>query len=108
MTFDGRSLTRKLLSFSTINPPGYDRDCSQFFGYLLEQAGYETRYQEFREPLDADCLARRQRRQAAALFHRSFGHGAVGCDAVGAPSAGLYVMFVGQEYCAKKQPAEKK
>ena len=49
MTFDGRSLTRKLLSFSTINPPGDERDCSQFIGYLLEQAGYETRYQEFAE-----------------------------------------------------------
>jgi len=49
MRFDGRSLVRKLLSVNTVNPPGKERDCSQFFGYLLEQAGYETHSQEFAE-----------------------------------------------------------
>lgn len=47
MTFNGRSLTRKLLSFNTINPPGEERDCAQFLGHLLEQAGYKTGYHEF-------------------------------------------------------------
>lgn len=47
MSFDGCSLTRKLVSFNTINPPGDERDCARFLGHLLEQAGYETRYYEF-------------------------------------------------------------
>lgn len=47
MSFDGRSLTRKLLSFNTIKPPGDERDCAQFLVRLLEQAGYETRYYDF-------------------------------------------------------------
>jgi succinyl-diaminopimelate desuccinylase len=40
-------LTRKLLSFATVNPPGHEQDCAHFLGKLLEDAGYETRYYEF-------------------------------------------------------------
>ena len=40
-------LTRKLLSFATVNPPGHEQDCAHFLGKLLEGAGYETRYYEF-------------------------------------------------------------
>jgi len=47
MNLDGPSLTRKLLSFNTVNPPGDERDCAHFVGQLLEAAGYETNYYEF-------------------------------------------------------------
>ena len=47
MSFDSVSLTCKLLSFNTVNPPGDERDCAHFLGQLLEAAGYETNYYEF-------------------------------------------------------------
>lgn len=47
MIFDAVSLTRKLLSFNTVNPPGAERDCAHFVGQLLEAAGYQTGYYEF-------------------------------------------------------------
>jgi len=42
------------------------------------------------------------------LIHRSFGHGAIPGDAVRATSAEIFVLFVRQVYCGKKQPAEMK
>lgn len=47
MTFDAPSLTRKLLAFQTVNPPGDERDCARFLGGLLEAAGFATSYYEF-------------------------------------------------------------
>ncbi|HEX9455001.1 MAG TPA: M20/M25/M40 family metallo-hydrolase [Candidatus Binatia bacterium] len=47
MTLDVLTLTRKLLGFETINPPGDERACALYLGSLLETAGYETRYYEF-------------------------------------------------------------
>jgi succinyl-diaminopimelate desuccinylase len=47
MNFDVGTLTRKLLSFNTINPPGDERACAHYLGALLAPAGYETRYYEF-------------------------------------------------------------
>ena len=41
------SLTRKLLSFNTINPPGNERQCAQYCGSLLEKVGYSVKYFEF-------------------------------------------------------------
>ena len=41
------SLTRKLLSFNTINPPGDERDCAEYCGSLLEEVGFEVKYFEF-------------------------------------------------------------
>lgn len=41
------ALTRKLLSFNTINPPGDEWDCSKYCGSLLKEAGFEVRYFEF-------------------------------------------------------------
>jgi succinyl-diaminopimelate desuccinylase len=44
---DSLSLTRKLLSFNTINPPGLERDCAEYLGKLLEDAGFKVSYHEF-------------------------------------------------------------
>lgn len=41
------SLTRKLLSFNTINPPGYEHDCAKYCGRLLEEAGFDVKYFAF-------------------------------------------------------------
>ncbi|MCY7389716.1 MAG: M20 family metallopeptidase [Burkholderiales bacterium] len=42
-------LTRELLHFNTINPPGMERDCAHHLGKLLETAGFEVKYHEFAE-----------------------------------------------------------
>jgi len=41
------SLTRKLISFETINPPGQERACAQYLGKLLEDGGFKVAYYEF-------------------------------------------------------------
>ena len=40
-------LTRDLLHFNTINPPGMERDCARHLGNLLESAGFNVKYHEF-------------------------------------------------------------
>lgn len=40
-------LTRELLHFNTINPPGMERDCARHLGKLLGAAGFEVKYHEF-------------------------------------------------------------
>ncbi|MFM7461764.1 MAG: M20/M25/M40 family metallo-hydrolase [Burkholderiales bacterium] len=42
-------LTRDLLLFNTINPPGMERDCACFLGRLLEDAGFRVTHHEFAE-----------------------------------------------------------
>jgi succinyl-diaminopimelate desuccinylase len=44
---DSLSLTRKLLSLNTINPPGLERDCAEYLGKLLEAGGFQVSYHEF-------------------------------------------------------------
>src|SRR5688500_301823 len=44
---DAISLTRDLLRFDTINPPGRERDCAQMAGALLQQWGFHTEFHEF-------------------------------------------------------------
>ena len=46
---DPRALTRELLAFNTINPPGMERACARHLGALLEAAGFEVAYHEFAE-----------------------------------------------------------
>ena len=46
---DPRTLTRDLLAFNTINPPGMERACARHLGVLLEGAGYRVDYHEFAE-----------------------------------------------------------
>jgi succinyl-diaminopimelate desuccinylase len=46
---DARALTRELVAFRTINPPGMERDCARYLGAMLEGAGFRTAYHEFAE-----------------------------------------------------------
>lgn len=46
---DPRALTRELLRFNTINPPGMERACARHLGKLLEDAGFAVKYHEFAE-----------------------------------------------------------
>lgn len=41
------TLTRELLAYNTINPPGMERACARHLGAMLEQAGYRVAYHEF-------------------------------------------------------------
>jgi succinyl-diaminopimelate desuccinylase len=47
MSTPSLSLTRDLLHFNTINPPGMERDCARHLGKMLEAAGFEVKYHEF-------------------------------------------------------------
>jgi succinyl-diaminopimelate desuccinylase len=42
-------LTRDLLRFNTINPPGAERACARHLGKMLEDAGFRVAYHEFEE-----------------------------------------------------------
>ena len=46
---DPRALTRELLAYNTINPPGMERACARHLGAILEQAGFQVAYHEFAE-----------------------------------------------------------
>jgi len=54
---DAVSLTRTLLQFDTINPPGRERDCAQHAGRLLEEWGFQVRYHEY-QPGRTSLVAR--------------------------------------------------
>jgi len=41
------ALTRELLRFDTVNPPGAERACAEHLGRRLEAAGFRTSYHEF-------------------------------------------------------------
>ena len=49
MSAQSLQLTRDLLHFNTINPPGMERDCARHLGKLLEAAGFDVQYHEFAE-----------------------------------------------------------
>jgi succinyl-diaminopimelate desuccinylase len=49
MSQDAVSLTKTLLRFDTINPPGRERDCARHAGRLLEQWGYKVDYHEYED-----------------------------------------------------------
>jgi len=44
---DAIALTRTLLQFDTVNPPGRERDCARHAGAMLEQWGYKVEYHEY-------------------------------------------------------------
>ena len=46
---DAIALTRSLLQFETVNPPGRERECAQSAGALLEDWGYRVEYHEYAE-----------------------------------------------------------
>jgi succinyl-diaminopimelate desuccinylase len=44
---DPVALTRQLLRFDTVNPPGRERDCARAAGAMLEEWGYKVDYHEY-------------------------------------------------------------
>lgn len=44
---DPVELTRTLVAFDTINPPGNERPCAEYLGKLLDAAGFTITYHEF-------------------------------------------------------------
>lgn len=46
-SFSPLELTRKLIGFNTINPPGNERECALFIGDILKNGGLEVSYHEF-------------------------------------------------------------
>ena len=46
---DAVSLTKSLLRFDTINPPGRERECARHAGRLLEEWGFRVDYHEYDE-----------------------------------------------------------
>jgi len=46
---DAVSLTKRLLQFDTVNPPGRERDCARHAGALLEEWGFAVQFFEFEE-----------------------------------------------------------
>ena len=51
------ALTRKLLSFDTINPPGAEQACAEYLGALLERSGFRVDYAAF-APTRTSVVAR--------------------------------------------------
>jgi succinyl-diaminopimelate desuccinylase len=49
MSADAISLTRSLLHFDTVNPPGRERDCARYAGRMLEEWGYQVDYHEYED-----------------------------------------------------------
>jgi succinyl-diaminopimelate desuccinylase len=46
---DAVSLTRDLLRFDTVNPPGRERDCAHMAGSLLKEWGFSVEFSEYEE-----------------------------------------------------------
>ncbi|MBU4311169.1 MAG: M20 family metallopeptidase [Candidatus Omnitrophica bacterium] len=44
---NGLELTRKLVSFNTINPPGNERPCVEYIADLMKKKGFETTFHEY-------------------------------------------------------------
>ncbi|HUQ25033.1 MAG TPA: M20 family metallopeptidase [Burkholderiales bacterium] len=44
---DAVALTKTLLQFDTINPPGRERDCARHAGAMLQEWGYQVEYHEY-------------------------------------------------------------
>lgn len=49
MNADAVALTRALLHFDTINPPGRERDCARYAGAMLQELGFSVEYFDFEE-----------------------------------------------------------
>jgi succinyl-diaminopimelate desuccinylase len=43
------SLTRRLIQFNTVNPPGHEYECAEYLGRLLEDGGFKTDSYEYAE-----------------------------------------------------------
>jgi succinyl-diaminopimelate desuccinylase len=49
MSQDAVSLTKTLLRFDTVSPPGRERDCARYAGAMLQEWGYTLEYFDFEE-----------------------------------------------------------
>jgi len=47
MSIDAIALTRVLISFNTVSPPGQESKCAQYIGKLLEDSGFRVSLHEF-------------------------------------------------------------
>jgi succinyl-diaminopimelate desuccinylase len=54
---DAVALTKQLLAFNTINPPGAEEACARHLGGLLEAAGFDVHYAAF-APTRTSVVAR--------------------------------------------------
>ena len=54
---DAVALTRELLAFDTINPPGAEQRCAEHLGTLLQQSGFHVEYASF-APARTSLVAR--------------------------------------------------
>ncbi|HEX2670557.1 MAG TPA: M20 family metallopeptidase [Polyangiaceae bacterium] len=54
---DAVQLTRRILEFNTINPPGAEEACAQYLGDLLQSAGFDVEYSSF-APSRTSLIAR--------------------------------------------------
>jgi succinyl-diaminopimelate desuccinylase len=61
------ALTRQLLAFDTINPPGRERACAELLAELLSQSGFECALHDFGEGR-ANLVATRRSNRPALLF----------------------------------------
>jgi succinyl-diaminopimelate desuccinylase len=46
---DAVALTKSLLHFDTVNPPGRERDCARFAGAMLQELGFTVEYFDYEE-----------------------------------------------------------
>src|SRR3977135_3743842 len=46
---DAVAVTRSLLRFDTINPPGRERDCARMIGAMLQEWGFQVDFHEFQD-----------------------------------------------------------
>src|SRR6185503_11492375 len=46
---DPVGLTKSLLQFDTVNPPGRERECARYAGAMLQEWGFSVDYHEFAE-----------------------------------------------------------
>jgi succinyl-diaminopimelate desuccinylase len=46
---DAIALTKSLLRFDTVNPPGRERDCARYAGEMLKEWGYAVQYFDYEE-----------------------------------------------------------
>jgi succinyl-diaminopimelate desuccinylase len=49
MNSDAIGLTRELLHFDTVNPPGRERDCARYAGAMLQEAGFSVDYFDYED-----------------------------------------------------------
>lgn len=63
-TITGLELTKRLIAFDTINPPGDEAECFKYIASLLERAGFELTWHDWR-PNRPNLIARLPATEAA-------------------------------------------